>query len=591
MISSTSLVLFLSLLIPQEAQQEAQQGGAEKPKPAQEGEQGEQETTTFEIKFPESWPSTGGTSRRIAQIKEYRKGSDGCEYVTRLEDRHLLDLSNVDFDADVVARINGHDVTRSEFLLWHGLYAGLNGVTTNQLKILVDDAVKKIVADDGDPKRFEVTDEEVEAKIREEDEAARAQGEEALKFYKERVESTLGWDQYRVFVRNHVASEKLLLPRIIAAGTGPAAMEQGLPLESVELLQDQQNLLAFLNDSYLKGEPLPDMFRNQFLKMLQQSMIQAADIRLALEHDLPEGVFMTVNGTPVQVDEVLRYASSEEKTKQEALQLCLLYRAIDDALESAGATISYEEFKPLFEAHEAEFVGTLFPLASVAAMRGFYSLDEYKEYFRRRTAFERMLSDEVTDDVLKAHHAAAGKLFYESGKVDCDIFWVSLIETESRFDLKGPAAWKKARERIDGAYKALSEGQPVDQIREEFCSPNKDFDVEAKPHVRNELRQLLGESEYQILRDGYSIADDVFYNRVEGDVVGPYRITSAQQPGMRERYGYVLIRVKAFATTAEAKPFDVQKPFVKSDYHDLRLYHFGHECLKNADLEITRREE
>ena len=597
LVSTSSILLSALLFAPQEpvgpkpkpgkaAQGEPKKinaGDEGKPKTDEEGGQ------SIDIKFPESWPSTGGNLKPIATIKGYRMGEDGCAYVNTLADLTVLDLGNVDLDAKVVARVNGKDVTREEFRLWHAVFAGQNGITTTQLKILTDLAVAKIVEDGGDGTKYQVTEEDIDAKIREEDEAARLQGEAALQSYKERIENTLGWDQYRVFVRNYLSTEKMLLPKVIEAKDGVEDLEQGLPLESVELLQDQKNLLSYLNSAYLKGEPIPDMFRSQFLKMLQQKMVEKADVKLALQYDLPDGVFMTVEGVPVMVEEVLKYSSSMDVVRQDALRLCILYHAIDDALADAGATISYEDFEPIFEAHEAEFVGTLFPLPNIAAMRGFFNMIEYREFYRRRIAHERMLKDEVTDDVLRKHHESAGKLFYESGKVDCDVFWVSLVETETRFGLTGIDAWEKAKERIDAAAKALADGEePAASIREQFCSPHPIID-DPKPRMRNELRTVFGETEYSILRSGYSVADDIFYNLEEGAVVGPLKMLTGQQPGMREGFGYLLVRVNRFGYTTTKKAFEVQKPLLMSDYHDLKFFHFAHECLKNASIGLTKR--
>ncbi|MFH0944930.1 MAG: hypothetical protein V2A76_07005 [Planctomycetota bacterium] len=600
LISTGSILLSALLLAPQDPQDpqgptkkegEAAQG---QPKKISAGDQGqpkegeEGKGQSIDIKFPESWPATGGGLKPIAGIKGYRMGEEGCAYVNGPEDLADLDLSNVDLDAPVVARVNGRVITQDEFRLWHAVFAGQNGINTTQLKILTDRAVEKIVQNGEDGSKYEVGEEEVDAKIKEEDEAARLQGEAALKSYKERIENTLGWEHYRIFVRNYLRSEKLLLPKVVEAKDGVEDLEQGLPLESAELLQDQQNLLSYLTDAYLKGEPIPDMFRDQFLKMLQQKVVERADIKLALQYDLPAGVFMTVEGVPVTVDEVLKYASKMDVVRQAALRLCLLYHAIDDALADAGATVSYEEFEPIFKAHEAEFVGTLFPLPNIAAMRGFFNMIEYREFFRRRSAFERMMKDEVTDDVLRKHHDSAGKLFYESGKVDCDAFWVSLVETETRFGLTGADAWEKARERIDAAQKALVDGEDPGKIREQYCSPNQMID-DKKPRMRNELRTVFGETEYSILRTGYSVADDIFYNREEGEVIGPRLVLTAQQPGMREGFGYLLVRVNRFGYTTTKKPFEVQKPLLVSDYFDLKFFYFAQQCLKNASIGLTKR--
>ncbi len=529
--------------------------------------------------------------RSIESIKEYRQGNDGSPYVRRVEDIRTIDLSKVDFDADVLATVNGKPVTRNQFNLWYALNAGQNGILRAQLEILTNKGVERILGEGGNAAAFVVPDEEVEAKLRAEEDMARAQGEEALVQYKERIENTLGWDRYRRYVKSHLQSERLLLPPIKAVEEGQEPAEtdpSGLPVEAAELLGDQPELRDYLNQSYLSGQDFPAMFRTQFLKMLQQKMIDRAEIKYALEYDLPDGVYMTVQGEPITVDEVLEFVPESEDVRRGALRLCLLYRALDDALASSDVVLSNEEFEALFDAHKKEYEGTLFPLPNLIGLRGFFNMSEYREYYRRRCAYEKMMKDVVSDDDLRQHQEVHGRLFYESGKVNCEVFWVSLTDTEKKFELTGQAAWDKAFERLQAAQTALASGKEADAVREEFCSPDKGFPNGVTTHrMRNELRQAFSENDYIIFMTGHSLADDVFYNRVEGEIVGPVKMDSAILPGMRDSLGYMFVRVLDFQKTQALKEFDVQRPLIVSDFFDQRFCYFAHESLKNADIELT----
>ncbi|MBI4879236.1 MAG: hypothetical protein HY812_06200 [Planctomycetes bacterium] len=582
------LPALLSLLLAQQEGPEAQ------PKPPQpEPQPG--------ISIQPSGAQPAQRSRDIESVKEYRAGRDGCPYVRRLEEVRDLDLSKIDYDAPVVARVNDTDITQDEFLLWYALNAGQNGILRSQLVILTNQAVQKAIDNGGDPAVYEVTPEEVDARLRAEEDQNRAQGEEALTAYQSRIEASMGWEKYKDFLRAHLLNERLLLPPIKPLDPSAQELNPGLPLESAELLEKQKDLRNYLTNSYETGQELPPMFRMQFLRMLQQEMIKRADIKYALEEGvepegaeaqkLPKGVYMTVNGEPVTVQEVLDFVPPQVEVKEGALRLCILYRALDDALADNDVKVGAEEFEALFRAHEAEYEGTLFPLQSAISFQGFFNMSEYREYYRRRVAFEKMLQGVVGDDDLREHHTGYGRLFYESGKVDCEVFWVSLVETEKQSGLAGQAAWDEALRRTTQAKAALLEGKSSnEEIRKQFCSEDKAFPKgTTTPKTRNELRQCFSENQYLIFIQGYSLADDIFYNRVEGDVVGPVKIEMAVLPGMRETLGYMLVKVLTFTKSTPIREFEIQKALVVSDYHDLRFSSFAHECLKNAKITLTEK--
>ena len=525
-------------------------------------------------------------SRGIESIKDYRAGNDGSPYIRRIEDVRRLDVKGIDFDAPVLAKVNGEEITRDEFLLWYCLNAGQNGILRAQLDILTRKGIQRLIDEGGSEEEFAIPDEMIQEKIDAEENMARGQGEDALRQYKERIENTLGWDRYREFVKSHLQNERLLLPAIKPLEEG--AEPQGLPIEAAELLDDQPELRDYLNNSYLSGQDFPAMFRTQFLKMLQQKMIQRADIKYALENDLDDGVYMTVEGEPVTVEQILAFTPEHLEVKEGALHLCLLYKALDAAIAEAGFTLSNEDFETLFEQHRQEYEGTLLPLPNLIGLRGFFNMSEYREYYRRRCSFEQMMDGVVVEEDLRKHHEIFGRLFYESGKVDSEVYWISLTDTEKKFGLEGQAAWDKAEERINAVKEALVAGEmSPDEVRAELCSPDRGFPQGNTGHkLRNELRQSFSENDYLIFMTGYSLADDVFYNRVEKDVVGPVKMDKSILPGMRETLGYMYVQVRDFQKSQPLKSFDAQKPLVESDYFDLRFAFFAHDAFKNAQIEL-----
>lgn len=523
--------------------------------------------------------------RNIPSIKEYRQGVTTVPYVRRLEDVRQLDLSQVDFSAPVLARLNGQDVTQSDFKAWLALTGGQTGVLNAQLEVMSRRLLKKLVESGASADAYAVSEADIEAKLKGEEELARSQGEEGLRQYKERIEQQMGMDKYRAFVTAHLQAEKILLPPIVPLTEG--GEPQSLPVESAALLDDQPELRDYLNNAYLGGQDFPAMFRTQFLRMLLDKLIERAVIQYATESPLPENVYMTIEGEPVMVDDVLRFVTPDRETRENALRALLLYRSIDQVLKDNDALLSNEDFAAEFAAHDAEYRGTLFPLRNLIGLRGFLNLAEYREYYRRRVAFQRMIADTVTEKELREHHEKYGKLFYDSGKASVETIWASLVEAEKTAK-QGQAGWSLVQERIDNAKRMLEEGKAMGEVRTALgqAHPLEPTGVIAAK-MRNELRQLFGETEYTIFIGGYSLADDIFYNRVEGELVGPVRFDRTMLPGTRQMMGMLLAKVGEFSKTGAAKSFDQQKQLLTSDYYDLRYTYFAHECLKNATIELV----
>lgn len=531
--------------------------------------------------------------QQIQSIKESR-GYDSVPYVRKFEDVMPLDFTNVDFDADVIVTIDGSPITKEDFKLWLAFTGGqVQGVRTAQLTRLTEQAVKRAVAEGADAKRFEVTDADVDAKLRNEDEQARAQGEAALAEYKKLVDDTLGAERYRRLIRATLQSEKLLLPAIVKVEGQPP---EGLPLESAELLADRTDLRDYLNNAYLSQQDFPAMFRTQFLMMLQEAQVAKADIKYATEHSLPPGVYMTINGDAVPTSEILDFVPNTPDTRDLALRLLLVYRAIDRELAAKNAVMSPETFQLVFETHEAEYKGTLFPLPNLIRLRGFMSMPEYREYYRRRAAYEQMIMDpNVTPDAkwnddLRAHHEKFGRLFYENGKATLEVLWSGLTEAEATTGGNLELAWEKCLDRGLSILTELKSGKPVAEVR---ASLGNVYPVEPTgllaAKTRNEIRNFLGENEYSIFINGYSFADDIFYNRVEGETVGPMKANRTILPGMRSRMGYLIAQVKSFGRNSSLKGFEQQRAMVQQDFVDLNFAYFAHDALKNSKIVFTEK--
>lgn len=599
MIHVSSVVFGLALLLPQGAPPAPATAQPQNPAPQNPG-------------GPQLVPQQPGqvpanTGRTIASIRDYRGGAEGCPYVRRAEDVRDIDLSKVDFEAAVVAKVNGRDITRDQLRMWVAFNSGYFGVQNELTRILTQRAVEATLKDrPQDAAQFLVTDEDVAARLKSEEDQARAQGEAGYKGYVDQIERSMGWERYREFVKTQLQSERLLLPPVsppLKEGevADPNAEIAMLPAESAALLDDQAQLRDYLVDSYLKRQELPAMFRVQFLKMLQDKMVDRATVKYAIEQTeqpLPPGVFMQVEGVDIPVDRILDFATADRQQWERSLRLALLYAAVDDELAKTNSMLSPESFAGAFSSHEAEFANTLFPLKNLIQLRGFVNMAEYRQYYMRRLGFQKYLRDTLCkgdpalyEAELQRHHAQFGKLFYESGRVSVELLFASVEECEEANP--GSDGWACAQERIVSAYAALTDKEaPMSfaDARAKFGHPIASIpDGMLAQKVRNEMRMTLGETEYNIFVDGYSLSDDAYYNRVEGEVFGPIRMRNTPLTGQRGGLGYLVGKVGEFRTTNALKDFAAQRPLVENDYLDLRYTYFAHECLKNAQIELTEK--
>lgn len=575
--------MFLASALPFSSAQEAKPAAPQQPAQPQPAQQ---PGGAPQVQFPGGQQPPQVPDQAVPKIKDYRAYEGAVKYVRRYEEVKEIETERIDYSAPVLATVGGEPITQDQYRVWLAFSSGQQGVRAAQLQRLTEQAIKRLASEGVDMKTFEVSDAEIDGKLRGEEEQARAQGEQALADYKKLVDESLGAGNYRKLIRATLSSEKLLLPPIVKK---EGAEPQGLPVEAAELLSDKPELRDYLNQAYLSGNDFPAMFRTQFLMMLQEAQVARADIKYAIETKLPDGVFMTVNGEEVKTAEILGFIPETPDTRDLAIRLAIIYKAIDQDLAAKGKALSPERFQIMFEAHEAEYKGTLFPLQNLIRLRGFMTMPEYREYYKRRAAYQIMVADEVTDDVLHAHHEKYGKLFYENGKVSLDVLWSGLTEASASTGGDLNKAWAKAMESAQALVAELKSGKTPDDLRAAKMGDVYPLDASGKvlAKTRNELRNFLGENEYSIFINGYSLADDMFYNRLEGEVVGPVKANRTLLPGMSSRMGYITGKVIDFKKNSALKPFDAQRAMVEQDFLDLNFTFYAHECVRNAKIELT----
>ena len=308
------------------------------------------------------------------------------------------------------------------------------------------------------------------------------------------------------------------------------------------------------------GEPVAEVNRqtvNQFiLPMLVQGLLADAQVEYPSD-GLPEGVALRVNGQDYATADIvaaLRPLLGPEQMREaegfvDAMMLAEeSLRASGDWLDDEAVAAKWAEERALYEqsfiTHDA-MVLTFFR---------FPTMETYRQYFRVRQSFRNTLPDPYPDDMVEQQIADRG-LFLGGGKVQATVLLVSARDPRSgRFAMDGDPMGEAERRAAEIAQ-ILQSGVDFLEVLDEYSdipaeapagqqntvAPNKGrFPL----MLRNDLRSMLGESEFTDIVYGYSMTDDIFFHAEPGAVYGPVRIP----------VGYAFYRVE---TRAEGAGLDV----------------------------------
>ena len=509
---------------------------------------------------PQTAPQATGARMVLPSVVEHRGGApvDVVEAAERLR----IDLSGVNYDADVLVLINGEPVTQDEFRRSMCLLAGSNEIDQFVTYILGQSLKEKIQAEGIAIESLEVSDEEVAKQF----EAQKEMSAEMMKIdpeeWERQVREVFGWDRYVEFQKVQLSFEKLVLPEPppgffekqaalfeemkvvydqeklaweqkkqeaerVAKENGtepeeipppeiptPEADLSFVPKVSMELLGESFGDVILAN--YARGQKIHPMLKRGIVAALKRNLLADVDIRFPeLGDNSSQGVFFTVDGTPVKTSEV--YALIKPRLtpaiKALALQEILALRAVDTALAARGALPPAAEIDGPFLEMKKRYEGSLIPLEQAIVLRGFPNIHHYRNYYRRKAAYKNMvLAQPDAEQKFEDHFNKGGKLFFENGGVDGTVLF---IPGEDNDDTRNKMA--AAMDRIANGESFDTVAREVGQLPENRSHHKGRF----AGLVRNRLRQLLQETEFTGFVSGYSVADEIFYKGVPGQVVGP----------------------------------------------------------------------
>lgn len=554
-------------------------------------------------------PVTLGTA--IPDIDAHR--IERLEYVRPLEDVVELDLSGVDPTAEILLVAGDEPLTRDQFRRRALVYAWMDEVDKHITRVLTLQQIERNVAAGADPAEYAIDEADLDRKVEEVKEMFRMQAEmqggdpeQAVADFESSVEDSIGWEEYRRLVAADALFEKVFLP-IPTEKTGetPYDYAQGPPPADMPCpswcppvtwdalgIDDQgRNLRVFVHNYAIDGEDVPSIFKANVLGQLRIGLCAKVGVAYFFDEELPDDAFVRVGEQLIGVDELwaTMTAPLPDTDVELAIREELTLRAMRDQLEAAGRWLDRDAFAQAWAAHEAEYVGTLFPLRNIILFRGYQSLDRYREHYRYRRAFELWQRDELDDETVLEHYQRGGRLFFEQGEVRVELAFAGLPVDDQGRPVFSEAGFADAQARLEDAM--ARHGDDWTAVQAEFPplavqSPAGD----GKTFQRSPFRMRIAESELSMFVTGYSLADDAFYRGVPGEVFGPWPQKCRRHAwGAESNAGVWAGKVVSYLRRKPLGAFEgAARDLAWSDYLDLRYFDWAQDSLASVVATIER---
>ncbi|MEM7310889.1 MAG: hypothetical protein AAF682_29740 [Planctomycetota bacterium] len=348
--------------------------------------------------------------------------------------------------------------------------------------------------------------------------------------------------------------------------------------EGWELRQSQEN-----PETDAQGQAI---FRQLMRQLIIGALNKSADVR-TFKDGLPPEVALEVNGKKVMTDDIWK-AMRWKVTKEDVDDAKLWYQrtaTLRQALEKEGVYLSDEEFDNAYHEHTDPYKDSPFNIEAVAtSFKKFPSAEHYKVHYRLQESFKRMIAEDITEENLQAHVASRAGNLLGLAKVDVEVILLSAYD----FQLNAfrPDGWEHAKNRAVEAIQALANGRAWDEVIEEFSEfyepplgvSTRDRAAQFSKNKgrfgqknRNELLQVLGESDWSLFLHGASLTDTIFFDLEVG---------VPSQP-IRGPHGYYVALVKS--RTAPISQIntneDGHRTLVEQDYLTTRFNAYSREIL------------
>lgn len=559
----------------------------------------------------------------ITDIDKHRQQS--LSYVRSFEDRVPLKLEGLNLDADPVLLIDKKPVSRADFQRRALMYAGESEIDRHITYLLTEAEAARQIAAGTDPKKFEVSEADVDQKYNDLKDIVATQAREgakntppapgdpdpvevALQAYLESIEGSMGMAAYRKLLAADARFERVFLPMPAAKpkpelppGTEPpielpptvdTPKPDWMPQATWDAMAgNEQDLLmrAFVADWGAKGEDVPALFRSNILAKIRDGLISTVGVKFFFDEVLPPDVLMRVGDRMVKTEEIwpLVKPTLTDADVDLIVRELLMLEGMRAALTASDRWLDDQKFAVQWKAENDKFAGTLFPLKTMIMFRGYTSLDRYREHFRYRDAYYEWRRASLTDQEVQSHYQGGGRLFFERGAIVVDLAYAPL--GGKPFNAENLEACRKELADAIAAARATDEGKtPPGQtpawwkaVAQRFPPPPAREGMDPNAMQRVPLRMAMTEDELSIFLAGYSLADDAFYHGHAGEVFGPVAMECRRHAwGAESNAGAWALYVRDYSRRQTLSPFEgEEKTLAYEDFLDLNYFNWSSECL------------
>jgi hypothetical protein len=471
---------------------------------------------------------------------------------------------------------------------------GRNLLESAKLQVFIDEEIARQKEEGVDVSKYVVSKEDIDKAIEDADKMVKEEFQGHPEIQESRdlfaMPESVWFDQIeqtQLFDRVFLPTD----PREYPATT-VAALNQSAP-DFVQRLIDGHMLK--LKTAEETGEPVKEdpngqaMFRQLMRQIVIGALNKSAEIKTFIDGIPPENA-LEVNGHPIKTEDIWR--AIRWKVRQEDVDEATSWfeRTITarKALEAAGKYMTDEEFENAYREYTAPYEASPFNMEAVAvSFKKFPSAEHYKAHFRLEESYKHLIENELTSENLQAHvNGRAGNLL-GLAKVDVEVILISAYDFQvSAFKENG---WEEAGQRAVACVKELAAGAPweemVDKYSEWYEPPVAKSTAASAASFsknkgrfglknRNELLQQLGESDWSLFLNGYTVTDYIFFELEPG---------IPSQP-LRGPNGYYIARVTR--RTPPSSHINIeptgQRPLVEQDYLATRFNAFCQEQLDKA---------
>jgi hypothetical protein len=573
---------------------------------------------------PQLVPAVGqtGFGRTVDDIDLHRV--EAAPYVRRFEDVVQLNAGDIDIEADVILTIDGKPITQNDFRKRAIMYLAVNRVDEELTRMVTETQRARLIAEGVDPESLAILESDLDEKVENliamvvmqargpnaeaNPDGAEAAAAKARQDFLDSIEASVGMETYRQMMGAEVAFEKVFLPmptepqdgEVWDLANGPPPDDDPKPDWLPQITWDAlgtdpsgKQLRTFIKGHGAKGDPIPSFFRGQITTTIRAGVLKLQGVKYFFDADLPDDVFLRLGDTDLNVDLLWDRVKNDiaDTDIDLIIRELLTLRSIRTTLESAGQWMDGAATAQAYAELNAQFEGTLFPLNSIIVIRGYRSLDRYREHWRHKEAYFRWRKKSLTDEEVEEHYRTSGRLFFERGSAEVDLAHKPLDFdngpfSDARFaeaDADMEAAFGVAEmEGMDSAtFREIAKLFPRPATRQTEDNPDPEAD---RYFQRNPLRIRLTESEMSMFITGYSMADDIYYHGVPGEVFGPYGQRCRRHAwGAEVNAGSWMARLNGFTRDRPLAPLtgrDLDQ--ATEDYLDLSYQYWAQECLKSV---------